>query len=268
MFAVFEHTDTEWYTLPHKYRESALYTADKDVEELTEATDQPAVEQPHNSNIGSTGPGTYISRDVNTEPNWSSTEVGQLPQKRKHTREPAKEAANKARAALQQLKELTYLSQNTEVLQAATRELQSLVTKISASIPKSNEGMYLRTSPKKRRRGTARKEKKEKLKNVGSIGKHRKPGQRKTDWHYRNRVGKRASILKKTFKVDVPIPVSTDKTVFPNAENKPEPPHENSIGQTPGNWRDVHRKLLIPAELACLNPNGLLNDQVIDSYFQ
>ena len=92
----------------------------------------------------------------------------QILQKRKIERDPVKHVANITRATLQQLKELTYLSQDTDVLNDVATELQILVAKLSATIPKSSEGIYLRGSPKKKKKRT-KGQMKQKLRNIGCI---------------------------------------------------------------------------------------------------
>ena len=47
-----------------------------------------------------------------------------------------------------------YLSQDTDALNDVTKELKILVAKLSATIPKNSEGIYLRGSPKKKKRHT------------------------------------------------------------------------------------------------------------------
>jgi hypothetical protein len=141
MFAVFENTSADWYSLPLNYRESSLYTADKDVEEMACDGDQPEDMEVDANNTIKMVP----SSSDNVNP-------AKLPQKRKRERDPAKHAANTTRATLQQLKELTYLSQDTDALNDVTKELKILVAKLSATIPKSSEGIYLCGSPKKKKK--------------------------------------------------------------------------------------------------------------------
>ena len=256
MFAVFKNTSANWYDLPLNYRESSLYTVDKDVKLVCD-NDQPEdmdVDDNHTNKIEST------SQDSeNVEPPVAA----QLPQKRKIVRDPAKHAANITRATLQQLKELTYLSQDEVVLSDVTKELQAPVSKLGATVPKSSEGIYIRASLKKTKKANT-KQKMKKLKNIGCIATKKKPGKKRSDWWHRNRVGTRANtcMLKKTYKVNVPVVTIDD------GENE-ELQNFNTCAQaTSDNWRNMYRNLLIPAELACLNPGCLVNDLIIEAFLQ
>jgi hypothetical protein len=256
MFAVFENSSADWYNLPLNYRESSLYTADKDVEKNAYNGEQPEDTMEVNDTANKTESGSPHSDDV--EP----AGVAQLPQKRKIIKDPAKHAGNITRATLQQLKELTYLSQDTDVLNDVTKELQILVTKLSASVPKSCEGIYLRASPKKIKKRNNEQEMKQKLKHIGCIAKKKKPGKRRSDWWHRNRVGIRANMLKKMYKVNVPVSITIE-----DGENEEEN-LDSRVQATADNWRDVYRSLLIPVELECLNPGCLVNDLIIEAFLR
>ena len=109
----------------------------------------------------------------------------QLPQKSKIGQNPLKHVANITRATLQQLKELTHLNQDTDTLNNVAKELKSLIAKLSATVPKSNEGIYLRCSPpqkkKKRNKRNTKLEVRLNLNDVGCIAK-KKSGKKRLDW--------------------------------------------------------------------------------------
>jgi hypothetical protein len=252
MFAVFENTSATWYSLPLNYRESSLYTADKDVEEMACDDNQPE------------GMEVDVKNTSKVVPSSSDNKVNpaQIRQKRKIERDPVKHVANITRATLQQLKELTYLSQDTDVLNDVTTELQILVAKLSATIPKSSEGIYLCGSPKKKKKRT-KGQMKQKLRNIGCIPKKKKPGKKRADWWHRNRVGAKANMLRKTYKVNVPVP-----GFITIKDEESELFLHPRIQATADNWRDVYRNLLTPTELECLNPGSLVNDLVIEAFLQ
>ena len=79
-----------------------------------------------------------------------STKIGELP--KNPTRNQVKQSPNITRATLQQLKELTYLSQDSDILQEVTFELKGLFAKLSSSIPKSSERIYIKKSPTKKKK--------------------------------------------------------------------------------------------------------------------
>ena len=153
MFAVFENTSAEWSNLPINYRESSLYTADMDVEGMECSTDQQEnrnvhdIDENNSEKSGITPANSVPPAGSPTSGITEPTGVTQLPQKSKIGQNPLKHVANITRATLQQLKELTYLSQDTDTLNNVTKELKSLIAKLSATVPKSNEGIYLRGSP-------------------------------------------------------------------------------------------------------------------------
>ena len=196
-----------------------------------------------------------------------STGVVQLPQKRKIDQNPVKHVANITRATLQQLKELTYLSQDTNTLNDVTKELKSLVVKLSATIPKSSEGIYLHASPKKNNKRNKRNTKleiRQKVKSVGCIAKKKKKsGKKRLDWWHRNRVGSKANMLKKFYKVNVPVSITIE-----DEENEESQSIALRVQSAADSWRNVYRSLLIPKELECLKPGCLVNDLVIEAFLR
>ena len=138
VFAVFENTSDDWSDLPINYRESSLYTADKDVEGMECSVDRQEdkeVDDRDDNNRTQTDLGTMPADSASLESGSteSTTQVmKQLPPKRKTSQ---KHVANIPRATLQQLKELTYLSQDTDTLTEVTKELKSLISKLSATVP-------------------------------------------------------------------------------------------------------------------------------------
>ena len=271
MFAVFENTSAEWSNLPLNYRESSLYTADRDVEGMDCSGDQPEDREvdhiddnnsENHTDSGTTHVDSVPPESGSTEPNG----VAQLPQKRKIGQNPVKHVANITRATLQQLKELTYLSQDTDTLNDVTKELKSLVAKLSATVPKSSEGIYLRASPKKNNKGNKRNTKleiRQKFKNVGCIAKKKKSGKKRLDWWHRNRVGSKANMLKKFYKVNVPVSITIE-----DEENEESQSIALRVQSAADNWRNVYRSLLIPKELECLKPGCLVNDLVTEAFLR
>ena len=270
IFAVFENTSADWSDLPINYRESSLYTADKDVEGMECSVDRQEdreVDDRDDNNRPQTDLGTMPadSAPLESGSTESTTQVmEQLPPKRKTSQ---KHVANITRATLQQLKELTYLSQDTDTLTEVTKELKSLISKLSATVPKSNEGIYLRSSPKKnvkkKNKRDTKLEVRLKLKNVGCIDKKKKSGKKRSDWWHRNRVGFRANMLKKFFKVNVPVPI-----IVEDEEKEESQSIAPRIQPAADNWRNVYRSLLIPKELQCLEPGCLVNDLVIEAFLR
>ena len=191
IFDVFENTSTDWSDLPINYRESSLYTADKDIESMECSVDRQEDREVDDSddNRPQTDLGTMPadSESLESGSTESTTQVmEQLPPKRKTSQ---KHVANITRATLQQLEELTYLSPDT--LTEVTKELKSLISKLSATVSNSNEGTYLRGSPrknaKKKNKRNTKLEVRLKLKNVGCIDNKKKSGKKRLDWWHRNR---------------------------------------------------------------------------------
>ena len=216
MFAVFENTNAEWSNLPLNYRESTLYTANRDVEGMHCSGDQPEDREVDDKKVDDNKSATELSTTPadSVPPESGSTEptrVAQLPQTRKMPQNPVKHVANITRATLQQLKELKYLSQDTDTLNDVTTELKSHVAKLSATVPKRSEGIYFRASPKRNNRGkkkTTKPEIKQKFNNVGCIAKKKKKGKKQLDWWLRNHVGSKANMMKKFYKVNVPVSIT------------------------------------------------------------
>ena len=115
---------------------------------------------------------------------------------------------------------------------------------------------------KKIKKRNTEQEMKQKLKHIGCIDKKKKPGKRRSDWWHRNRVGIRANMLKKMYKVNVPVSITIE-----DGENEEEN-LDSRVQATADNWRDVYRSLLIPVELECLNPGCLINDLIIEAFLR
>lgn len=72
---------------------------------------------------------------------------------------------------------------------------------------------YISVAPpqknKKRNRRNTKLEVRLKLNNVGCIA-NKKSGKKRLDWWHRNRIGSRANMLKKFYKVNVPVSITVD----------------------------------------------------------
>ena len=77
-----------------------------------------------------TMPADFVSPESGSTESTAQV-MAQLPPKRKISQ---KHVANITRATLQQLKELTYLSQDTDTLTEVTKELRSLISKLITTV--------------------------------------------------------------------------------------------------------------------------------------
>ena len=264
MFAVFENTKFDWYSLPKSYRESSVFSADSDV--YNDHVQDMEVD--HDHKVGKTA-------DQENKENEAPS-VAELPHhKSKTIQDPVKHAANITRGTLQQLRELTYLSQNTEVLTEVANDLKDLVTKLSATVPRSSEGLYLRSSPtkvkknaKQGKKSIDKKKQENMLNTIGSMPKKKKSGKKRSDWRHRNRVGKRANMLKNMYKVHVPVSASSNTLYEGNGDTQDSYFDMYTTVKTGINWKAMYKDLLTPTELKCLDPGKLINDLVIEAFFQ
>ena len=121
----------------------------------------------------------------------------------------------------------------------------------------------MRTGKQKRNKRNTKLEVRLKLNNVGCIAKKKKSGKKRLDWWHRNRIGSRANMLKKFYKVNVPVLITVD-----DEENEESQGIALRVQSSAENWRNVYRSLLIPKEFEYLNPGRLVNDLVIESFLR
>ena len=96
------------------------------------------------------------------------------------------------RTSLKVLETLTYNYTSPEGLCELASEVERLITKVREKIPKA-EGIILRPEARKAARNRA----KLICKKYRSLPHYVRRGQKRGDWRYRNRVGRKASELKK-----------------------------------------------------------------------
>ena len=98
----------------------------------------------------------------------------------------------RARIALKVLETLTYSCDSPQDLYQLTSQVEELVTEFRGKLPQS-EGIILRPEIRK----SVRKRAQQILKKYSSLPLSVRRGRQKSDWHYRTRVGKKASELRK-----------------------------------------------------------------------
>ena len=99
------------------------------------------------------------------------------------------------RTALKVLETLTYSCTNPEDLHILGSKVEDLITNFRAKLPKS-EGIILRPEARK----SVRKRAQQILRKYRPLPPSVRRGRQKSDWHYRNRVGQKASELRKVYK--------------------------------------------------------------------
>ena len=103
-----------------------------------------------------------------------------------------KREGERARVALKVLETMTYSCTNPNDLQHLASQIQDIVTQFREKLPKA-EGIIVRPELRKQ----VRKRAKQIIKKYRPLPAAVKRGRHKGDWHYRNRVGKMASTLRK-----------------------------------------------------------------------
>ena len=84
------------------------------------------------------------------------------------------------------------------------------------------------------------------------------PAKKRLDSSHRNRVGQKADMMKKMYKVNVPVPENTE---LKESQKSPS----TKVNKE---WRDCYLSLINKSELVCLESGSWLNDLVIDAALQ
>lgn len=95
------------------------------------------------------------------------------------------------RIALKVLETLSYSCSNPQDLYQLTTQVEDLITEFRRKLPQS-EGMILRPEVRK----SVKKRAQQILKKYRSLPLSVRRGRQKSDWHFRSRVGKKASELR------------------------------------------------------------------------
>ena len=95
-----------------------------------------------------------------------------------------KALAIKARAVLKIVTDLTYLCKDKEMLQLIAATVSTLEEKVTNKLPQDS-GLLVR------------------LKNIGCLKSYEHPAKKQKHWKYRNRVGSKADMLRKTYRVNI-----------------------------------------------------------------
>ena len=98
------------------------------------------------------------------------------------------------RTALKVLETLTYSCTNPEDLHILGSKVEDLITNFRIKLPKS-EGHQSTTCVQK----ISQEESSKDIEKVSTFAPSVKRGRQKSDWHYRNRVGQKASELRKVY---------------------------------------------------------------------
>ena len=177
-----------------------------------------------------------------------------LPEKKKQS---IKHCAQKACPSLSAITDLTYDCKEPKVLEDITNKLSELENIVRSSIPKSSgDFLTLRSSPPKRRR--TRKKSTGILNKIGCLKGYEPPAKKRLDSSHRNRVGQKADMMKKMYKVNVPVP---DNTELKESQKSPR----TKVNKE---WCDCYRPLITQSELVCLESGNWLNDLVINAALQ
>ena len=241
MFAIFNNVEgVSWLSLPQAYRECAHLSFDK-------SSCYPEKES------------TLLANDEEMPPakdceSSLSQSLLNLPEKKKQS---IKHCAQKACASLSALTDLTYNCKKPKVLEDITNKLSELENIVRSSIPKSSgDFLTLRSSPPKRRR--TRKKSTGILNKIGCLKGYEPPAKKRLDSSHRNRVGQKADMMKKMYKVNVPVP---DNTELKESQKSPR----TKVNKE---WCDCYRPLITQSELVCLESGNWLNDLVINAALQ
>lgn len=109
-------------------------------------------------------------------------------------RKSLKLEGERARTSLKVLQTLTYTCTSPQDLRDLTTTVERLITDFRQKLPKL-EGIVLRPEARK----SIRKRAQQILRKYRPLPQSVKRGRKKSDWHYRNRVGQRASTLRKVY---------------------------------------------------------------------
>lgn len=241
MFAIFNHVEgVSWLSLPEAYRGCAHLNPDRS--------------SCHPDSESTSAHNKEVPPHVEHGENGSSECLLDLPEKKKQS---IKTCAQKARARLSALMGLTYECKDTQVLEDITNKLSELENIVQSSIPKSSgDFLTLRSSPTKRRR-TSKKNVSSKN-NIGCLKGYEPPAKKRLHSSHRNRVGQKADMMRKMYKVNVPVPEN----------NKAKEPLKPVTTKPSAEWRNCYRTLVTKRELLCLESGNWLNDMVIDAALQ
>ncbi len=103
-----------------------------------------------------------------------------------------KQEGERARTALRVLETMTYSCANQDDLHEITSKIEEIIVTFKQKLPRS-EGLILRPEARKKARESAQKV----CRKYRPVPKSVLRGRPKTDWRYHNRVGKKATELRK-----------------------------------------------------------------------
>ena len=126
---------------------------------------------------------------------------------------------------------MTYSCTNPDDLHELTSKIEELITMLKVKLPKS-EGLILRPEARKRARERAKKI----CRKYRPIPKSVRRGRHKNDWRYQNRVGKKASELRKG--------TNGMKKQLPNSDPPPPAITYNIPGVLTGNFKTTFNPYL------------------------
>ena len=110
----------------------------------------------------------------------------------------------RTRTALQVLETPTYSCTSPQDLHMLGSKVEELITNFRTKLPKS-EGIILRPEARK----SVRKRAQQILKKYRPLPPSVRRGRQKSDWHYRNRVGQKASELRKVYLFNTEVSLSS-----------------------------------------------------------
>ena len=163
----------------------------------------------------------------------------------------------KCREILKQLTSATYLLKDISSIQDLEQSLCKIWEDVKESLPSDCNGLALETNdkPKCKRKATSPTEENKSARKKRKIqlpkGKYGRPKHR-----YTGRVGQTAEMLRKTYKVNIPVKSFNESTLL-KKEN-------NSLKHRPKTWiADLH--LTVSDENVLLTSNGWLSDKHINA---
>ncbi|XP_028417456.1 uncharacterized protein LOC114541851 [Dendronephthya gigantea] len=272
--AVFQHTQWKWDSLSSLYKNNPLFCLDDLCFPKTGSPNnyELAEEQIHDNNKNEHG--LVIDGESQVQPTDkkylddaadnnqmqldknSKARLTNLPQRRVFKMTQHKK---KCREILKQLTSATYLLKDTLSIQNLEESLCKVWDDVKQSLPSDCNGLALETNdkpnPKRKATGSMKEDrparKKRKIQQLPK-GKYGKPKHR-----YTGRVGQSAEVLRKSYKVNVPV-----KSFNKSTGNKLPKIDNSSTNDQPKTWiAKLH--LTVFDENVLLTPNGWLSDNHI-----
>lgn len=199
MFAIFRWVEgVNWYSLPSSYISSPHISVDNEsISEFKRPIDSMQTNSQEIEPTNTPSPTEDIEHVENNDDDFNT----QLPIK---TKKSIKSLAVRARTAIRSIQDLTYLIKDKAALENIIETASTLEKEIKATI-KDESGLLVGSSPQKKKKRQRKTKRNTKLDKIGTLKKYQPPTKKQHHWRHRNRVGRKADMLRKTFKVDVPI---------------------------------------------------------------